>query len=220
VTRGLFKKEATMRSKFLIIALGAGVTACNAPDMPRQALSAVHVPVVSRTNYVFDAAAPGGDLAPTEAARLDGWFRGLDIRYGDSVFVDGFDGGPARAQIADLAGAYGLLVSPGAPITAGEVMPGTVRVVVSRTVATVPNCPDWRSSPSQPNFNNQSMSNFGCSVSSAMAAQIANPEDLIHGQEGLNVSDALTATKPVNVYRTAPPTGTKGLTEVSTKGGN
>jgi pilus assembly protein CpaD len=209
-----------MRSKLLIIALGAGVTACNAPDMPRQGLSAVHVPVVSRTNYVFDAAAPGGALGPNEAARLDGWFRGLDIRYGDSVFVDGFDGGTARAQIADLAGAYGLLVSPGAPITAGEVMPGTVRVVVSRTAATVPNCPDWRGSPSQPNFNNQSISNFGCSVNAAMAAQVANPEDLIHGQEGLGVADARTATKPVNVYRTTPPTGTKGLTEIDTKGSN
>ena len=209
-----------MRSKILIIALGAGLTACNAPDMPRQGLSPVHVPVVSRTNYVFDAAAPGGALDPNEAARLDGWFRGLDVRYGDSVFVDGFDGGAARAQIADLAGAYGLLVSPGAPVTAGEVMPGTVRVVVSRTVASVPKCPDWRTGPSQPNFNNQSMSNFGCSVSSAMAAQIANPEDLIHGQEGLGVADARTATKPVNVYRTTPPTGTKGLTVISTKDGN
>jgi pilus assembly protein CpaD len=217
VSRALFKKEATMRSKLLIIALAAGLAGCNAPDMPRQGLSAVHVPVVSRTNYVFDAAAPGGLLAPGEAVRLDSWFRALDIRYGDSVFVDGFDGGPARAEVADIAGSYGMLVSPGAPITAGEVVPGVVRVVVSRAVASVPNCPDWRTAPSQPNFNNQSMSNFGCSVSSALAAQVANPEDLIHGQEGLGVADARTATKPVNVYRTTPPTGTKGLQDISTK---
>jgi len=210
-----------MRSKLLIIALGAGLAACNAPDMPRQGLSAVHVPVVSHTNYVFDAAAPGGALAPGEAARLDGWLRALDVRYGDSVYVDGFDAGSARAQVAELVGNYGLLVSPGAPITAGEIVPGSVRVVVSRTVASVPHCPDWRRSPSQPNFNNQSMSDFGCAVNSALAAQIANPEDLIHGQEGLGVADARTATKPVSIYRTAPPTGTKGLTDVSTKkGGN
>jgi pilus assembly protein CpaD len=142
------------------------------------------------------------------------------VRYGDSVYVDGFDAGLARAQVAELAGNYGLLVSPGAPITAGEIVLGSVRVVVSRTVASVPGCPDWRRGPSQPNFNNQSMPNFGCSVNSALAAQIANPEDLIHGQEGLGVADARTATKPVNIYRTAPPTGTKGLTNVSTKGGN
>jgi pilus assembly protein CpaD len=208
-----------MRSKLLIIALGAGLAACNTNDVPRQGLTASHVPVVSRTNYVIDVAAPGGALAPGEAARLDTWLRTLDVRYGDTVFVDGFDGGRARSQVADVAGNYGLLVTPGAPVTAGEVQPGMLRVVISRTVASVPNCPDW-SSPSQPNLQNQSMSNFGCAVSGAMAAQIANPEDLIHGQEGRGVADAQTATKPVNLYRTTPPSGTKGLTIVNTKGGN
>jgi pilus assembly protein CpaD len=219
VTRALFKKEATMRSKLLIIALGAGVAACNAPDMPRQGLSAVHVPVVSQTNYVFDAAAPGGTLAPGEAARLDSWLRTLDVRYGDTVFVDGFDGGAARAQVADVAGKYGLLVTPGAPVTAGQVLPGTVRVVVSRNAASVPGCPDW-TAPSSPNFNNESMSNFGCATNAALAAQVANPEDLVHGQSTVGVADARTATKPVDLYRTTPPSGTKGLQAVSTKGGN
>jgi pilus assembly protein CpaD len=219
VTRALFKKEATMRSKLLIIALGAGVAACNAPDMPRQGLSPVHVPVVSQTNYVFDAAAPGGGLAPGEAERLDSWFRALDIRYGDNVFVDGFDGGPARTQVAEVAGTYGMLVSPGAPMTAGSVVPGTVRVIVSRNAASVPGCPDWKA-PSAPNFNNETMSNYGCATSSAFAAQVANPEDLLHGQSTVGVADARTATKPVNIYRTTPPTGTKGLTIINSKGGN
>lgn len=208
-----------MRSKLLILALAATVAGCNAPDMPRQGLSAVHVPVVSTTNYVFDAFAPDGSLAPGEVARLDSWFRTLEVRYGDTVFVDGFDGGPAQAQIGSIAGNYGLLVTPGAPVTAGEVAPGAIRVVVSRNVATVPNCPDW-SQPSQPNFNNQSPTNFGCSVNSALAAQVANPQDLVHGQEGTGVADARTASRGVNLYRTTPPSGTKGLQDVSTKGGN
>ena len=207
-----------MRSKLLIIALGSGIAACSAvpKDLPRQGLSATNVPVVSRTNFVFDAAAPGGSLAPGEAGRLDAWFHSLDVRYGDTVFVDGVDGGAARTEVAEVAGNYGLLLSSGAPITAGEIVPGTVRVIVSRTVASVPNCPNW-SKPSQPNLTNQSPSNFGCSVNSALAAQIANPEDLIHGQEGLGVADARTATKPVNLYRTTPPTGTKGLQQIDTK---
>ena len=220
MTRELFKKEATMRSKLLMIGLAAAsVGACNAPDMPRQGLSPVHVPVVSQTNYVFDAAAPGGVLAPGEAARLDAWFQGLDIRYGDSVFVDGYDGGSARGQVADIAGAYGMLVSPGAPMTTGAVVPGTVRVIVSRNAASVPGCPDWKA-PSSPNFNNETMSNYGCATSSAFAAQVANPMDLVHGQSTAGVADAQTATKPVNIYRTTPPTGTKGLTSVTVKGGN
>ena len=60
---------------------------------------------------------------------------------------------------------------------------GPVRVVVSRTRATVPNCPNW-SVPSQPNYNNRSMSNFGCAVNSNLAAMVANPEDLVHGDFG------------------------------------
>jgi pilus assembly protein CpaD len=208
-----------MRSTLLIIGLAAGVAACSTADKPRQGLSPVHVPVVSRTNFVFDAATPNGNLAPGEAARLDAWFRTLDVRYGDTVSVDGFDNGTARAEVAQLAGNYGLLVSPGAPVTVGEVQPGSVRVIVSRNTASVPGCPDW-SAVSSPNFNNENMSNYGCAVNSAMAAQIANPEDLVHGQAGVGVADARTATKPVNVYRTTPPTGTKGLTDVTTKGGN
>jgi pilus assembly protein CpaD len=206
--------------KVLIIALSsAALAACSTADLPRQGLSAVNVPVVSTTNFVFDAAAPGGALAPGEAARLDSWFRTLDVRYGDTVFVDGFDGGLARAQVAEVAGNYGLLVTPGAPVTVGQVVPETVRVVVSRNVASVPNCPNW-SGVSQPNLQNQSPTNFGCSVNSALAAQIANPQDLIHGQEGNGVSDARTASRGVNLYRTTPPSGTKGLQDVNTKGGN
>lgn len=206
-----------MRSTLIIIALGSSLAACTVPDVPRASMGAVHVPVVTRADYVFDAAAPGGTLAPGEAERMDAWFRSLDARYGNSVYVDGFDAGPARAQVAEVAGNYGLLVSDGAPVTAGAVAPDWVRVVVSRTEAAVPGCPDW-SVPSAPNFNNGSMSNFGCSVNAALAAQIANPEDLIHGREGLGVSDARTATKPVSTYRTAPPTGAKGLQAVDTKG--
>ena len=205
-----------MRSKLLIIALGAGLTACNTADVPREGMAPVHVPGVSTTNYGFDVAAPDGALALGEAARLDSWFRALNVRYGDTVFVDGLDGGAARAQVADVAGNYGLLVSPGAPVTAGQPLPGTVRIIVSRNIATVPGCPDW-SGVSQPNFQNQSPTNFGCSVNAALAAQVANPQDLVHGQEGAGVADARTATRPVNLYRTTPPSGTKGLEAISTK---
>ena len=208
-----------MRSKLIIIALGSSLAACNAPDMPRQGMTSVHVPVVSQVNYVFDVAAPGGSFAPGEAARLDSWFRTLDVRYGDSVYVDGFDATSARSQVAEVAGNYGLLVSEGAPVTAGELAPGTVRVIVSRNEAEVPGCPDWHGK-SSPNPNNESMSNFGCSVNSAFAAQVANPEDLVHGREGMGISDARSATRPVTTYRTAPQTGTGGLQNVNTKRSN
>jgi len=205
-----------MRSKLVLIALGSVLAGCSTTDHPERGVAAVNVPVVNRADYVFDAAAPGGALAPGEAERLDGWFRGLEVRYGDSIYVDGPYADMARAQVAEVAGRYGLMVTPGAPVTTGAVPPGAVRIVVSRAQAGVPNCPNWRDA-SQPNWENKMLSNFGCSVNANLAAQVANPVDLIHGREALGASDARTATKPVSHYRNAPPTGTKGLQDISTK---
>lgn len=196
-----------MRSRLLLVSLYASVAACNAPDMPDQGSASTHVPVVTSADYVFDAAAPDGSLAPGQADRLNGWFQGLGLGYGDSIYVDGTYADTARSQVAAIAGQYGMLVLAGAPVTAGMVQPGTVRVVVSRRRAVVPGCPDW-SQPSQPNFNNRNMSNFGCGVNSNLALQIANPEDLIHGRGGSAASDGVAGAKAVQMYRDWPLTGT------------
>jgi len=209
-----------MRTKIALLLLASALGACShtPQDLPDRGYSAVHVPVVSRAEYVFDAAAPGGSLGPSEAARLDAWFDNLDLRYGDAIYVDGgYEA--ARGEVARIAGNYGMLVSAGAPVTAGAVAPDSVRVVVTRAVASVPNCPDWSSRPSQPNFNNRMVPNFGCSVNSNLAAMVANPEDLVHGREGSGVGDAITASKAVGAYRAAPPTGTKGLSDTDTRKG-
>ena len=210
-----------MRCKLGLVLLATALAGCShVPyDEPSRGVASVNVPVLTRAEFVFDAAAPDGSLSPAESARLDGWFGSLGLGYGDTIYVDGAYAGAAREEVALAAGRYGLLLSDGAPVTAGAVAPGTVRVVVSRTRAEVPNCPDW-SQPSQPNYANKSMSNFGCGVNSNLAAMIANPEDLIHGREGSGVVDAMTSTKAINSYRSTAPTGTQGLKEISTKKGN
>lgn len=210
-----------MRNKIALLALATALAGCshNQPTDDMRGVSAVNVPVVSRSDYALDLSAPGGTLPSAEAARLDGWFSSLQLGYGDTIYVDGPDAYCARDDVARVAGKYGLLVNSGAPVTAGAVAPGTVRVVVSRTRASVPGCPNW-TVPSQPNFQNAQITGFGCSVNSNMAAMVANPEDLIHGQEGSGVGDARTATKAVDTYRKATPTGSGGLKDISTKGGN
>ena len=206
-----------MRSKFLLIALGSALAGCQTmPDIPSKGVAAVNVPVVTSADYVFDAAAPGGTLAPGEGDRLNGWFQGLGLGYGDTIYVDGGYAPAARAQVAAVAGRYGMLVSAGAPVTAGMVQPGAVRVVVARRRAFVPGCPNWNA-PSQPDWDNKTMSNFGCGVNSDLAAMVANPEDLIHGREGTGVGDPITGAKAVQFYRSTPPTGEKGLQSLSTK---
>lgn len=207
-----------MRVKLAIVVLASAVAGCayKPGPAPEAGVSAVNVPVVTRSDYAFDAAAPGGVLPPSEAARLDAWFRSLGLGYGDTVYVDGAFAEGARAQVAEIAGRYGLLVAAGAPVTAGAVAADSVRVIVSRTVATVPNCPNWER-PAQPNYNNKMVPGFGCAVNSNLAAMVANPEDLVHGREGSGVGDAATAARAVTIYRTTPPTGTKGLSDISTK---
>ena len=205
-----------MRSKLLIIALGSALAACNTPDLPDKALSTTKVPVVTSADYVFDAAAPGGMLGAGEADRLNGWLAGLGLSYGDVVYVDGPFTEAARGQVASVVGQYGILVSDGAPITAGVVPPGSVRVIVSRRRATVPGCPDW-SIASEPNYDNRNVSNFGCGVNSNLAMQVANPEDLLHGREGSSAVDTRVVSKAYTFYRTTPPSGTKGLQSFDTK---
>jgi pilus assembly protein CpaD len=214
------RKDIAMRSNLLLVAaLGCALAGCNTlPDDPARGVASVNVPVVTTADYTFAAAAPGESLAPGEAERLDGFFRGLGLGYGDSIFVDGPDASAARGQVAQLAGRYGLLIQQGAPVLAGQVQPGTVRVIVSRRRAEVPGCPNW-SRPAQPDYSNQQASNFGCAVNSNLAAMIADPVDLIHGRDGGGVNDNRTATRAVDMYRSTPPSGTKGLPAVTTTGG-
>jgi pilus assembly protein CpaD len=212
-----------MRSKLaLLLTAAASVAGCSyhaqRGDLADRGVEAVNVPVVTRADYVFDAAAPGGSLAPAEKARLDAWFRGLNLGYGDSIFVDAPYADSARYEVAQVAGNYGMMLEPGAPVTAGAVGPGNVRVIVSRTRAEVPGCPNW-SVPSQPNYNNRTMSNYGCAVNSNLAAMVADPEDLVHGREGAPVTDARTASRAVEEYRTKVLTGLGGLQSVDSKGG-
>jgi pilus assembly protein CpaD len=215
------RKESTMRSKFLLIALGSALAGCQTgptADVPEMGMTEVNVPVVSSADYVFDAAAPSGSLAPGESDRLTGWFQGLGLGYGDTIYVDGGYAPAARAEVASVAGRYGMMVTPGAPVTAGSVQPGSVRVVVARRRASVPGCPKW-TYRSQPDWDNKTMSNYGCSVNANLAAMVADPEDLLHGREGAVVIDPRTATRAVDVYRSKAPSGSGDLKDVSPKGG-
>ena len=199
-----------MVKKLLPVLLASAVAGCMTPGAPlaSRGVEPVNQPVLNRSTFTVDVAAPGGVLAPAEVDRLDGWFRSLDLGYGDSIYVDGAYASTARAQVAEVAGNYGMMVLPAAPVTAGAVAPDMVRVVVSRTRAEVPGCPNW-SLPSQPNFENQTMSNFGCSVNSDLAMQVANPEDLFHGRQGPATVDAIAGAKAIQMYRDWPLTGVK-----------
>ncbi|WP_240309500.1 MULTISPECIES: CpaD family pilus assembly protein [Sphingomonas] len=210
-----------MRSKLTLVAIAAAMTsACGytTQDQPSKGVLPVNVPVVSRSDFTFDVAAPGGTIPAYEAGRLDAWFQGLQLGYGDNVYVDGPMAASVRGDVARVAGKYGLLVAPaGAPVTVGVIPAGAVRVVVSRTRASVPNCPNW-SDPAQPDFQNRSMSTWGCAVNGNLAAMIANPEDLVHGREPSGVTDPVAASRAIDLYRSKPMTGATGLQDTKAGG--
>ncbi len=214
---------ARTKSLAALVAIGAALTfpsAASAKKPPRErhdasrGLDSLNQPVVQRTDYLLDLADNGG-LSDSDIGRLHTWFETLRISYGDHIFVDrGTNAG--RQDVAKVASAYGMLLSPGAPILEGDVPMGAVRVIVSRTMATVPNCPnfDRERGPSS------TSSNYGCGVNSNLAAMIADPNDLVLGQAGSVLSDSQTSSKAIRFYRQTLPTGTKGLDDVSTTRGN
>ncbi|MEI6642306.1 MAG: CpaD family pilus assembly protein [Novosphingobium sp.] len=201
--------------------LSLPLAACNAPsaDMNRS-LESVRQPVVQRTSFVFDVQTlPGGGVPVPEQRRLAGWLEALDLGYGDRVAIDDpVDSAQTRDAVEKVAGRFGILLSDVAPVSEGAIAPGTARIVVSRTEASVPGCPDW-SIKIDNHTNNATSPNYGCAVNSNMAAMVANKEDLVRGAKGPSTTLVQSNAKAIKAYRDQPPTGAAGLKEVSSKSG-
>lgn len=206
---------------------GIGLGACTSgPEGPLTAtnnpsLYSVHQPVVQRTDFVLDLDAAGDTLNPGERARLAAWFDSIELSYGDQIFVEEARDYPsprARGDVAGVLAEYGMLLRDGAPIMAGQVAPGTIRVIASRALASVPDCPNWNDRQIVPTVNTSA--NYGCAVNSNLAAMVADPNDLVRGRTGSVDSSGSTASRAVRVYRERAPTGSQPLQSPSTRQGN
>lgn len=210
------RKIAAPLAASLALALGACGGSVN---MDNRSLYSVKQPVVERSNYMLDLNTSAEGLPVSEQQRLSGWFDSMDLRYGDRVSIDdGSNSLAVRDDVAAIAARYGLLLAEGAPVTVGQTGPGQARVVITRTTASVPNCPDW-SHTLEHNEKNSTNPNFGCAVNGNLAAMIANPDDLIQGQQGTGETTVTTSDKAIQTYRDRAPTGVGGLKEVNTQGG-
>jgi len=212
------------RSGAAALALGLCL-AGSAPAMAREAprgLEPVHQPVVQRTDFVFDVAPDGsGGLGGAERTRLVAWFDALGLRYGDRVAFADAPGGAApglRDGVEAVVGRYGLLIADIAPATAGESPAGSVRVIVSRSIARVPGCPSW-GDRAEADFAGGLSDNYGCATNMNLAAMVADPQDLVDGREGtLDPTNGVSA-RAIKTYREKAPTGAGGLQTMSA-GGN
>jgi len=207
-----------------VSALGLAIGGCVAQPHtlePRTnySLYSLHQPVVEHTNFVFDVAVQGDTVNDVEQGRLAAWFDSIGLRYGDSITIDGSDeSAGARRDVAHVAATHGLLIADaGAPVTEGSVPPGFIRVVASRSTASVDECPSWN----DPALDSpvRTGSNYGCAINSNLAAMIANPEDLIQGREASGAGSAQTAGRAARSYRESQPSGRQGLPAANTTQG-
>ncbi|MDY7098330.1 MAG: CpaD family pilus assembly protein [Pseudomonadota bacterium] len=194
----------------LTAAMGLALAGCGGMAT-NSTLYSTKQPVVERQNFTLDVGTNSSGLPVSEQVRLNGWFEAMDLRYGDRISVENPTANPAvTGAVNDLAGRYGLIVSETAPTTTGFVQPGQARVVITRSTASVPGCPDW-SKKSDMNYLNATSPGYGCAVNSNIAAMVANPEDLLQGQDGSTETVIATGTKAITTLREAAPTGAGGL---------
>jgi pilus assembly protein CpaD len=209
----------------IALSLGLALSACNTVGTGAEinrSLDSVKQPVVDQQTYSLDLAATSSGLPVSEQHRLADWFDSMNLRYGDRIGVDDATASAAvRGDVGKIAGRYGLLVGDGAPVTEGYVDPGKVRVVVTRSRAYVPGCPDWSDHVTEYGTNSTAPG-FGCAINGNLAAMIADPQQLLHGAAGTGDTVIMSSTKAIESYREAKPTGAGGLPAVSSQsaGGN
>ncbi len=218
-TRSARLPAPTLGKLALALSLGLGLAGCG--GMPTNtSLYSVKQPVVARTNMTLDVNTTPGGLPVSEQQRLTGWFETLGLKYGDRIAVENPGQNPAVAgAVRDLAARYGLILADAAPVTPGYLEPGQARVVITRSSASVPGCPDW-SAKSDMNYTNGLSPGFGCAINSNLAAMVADPQDLLEGKKGSGETVISTSNKAITTYRDQAPTGAGGLQQAGAAGGS
>jgi pilus assembly protein CpaD len=180
------ERNIAMRAKIILTAsLTFALAGCGALGS-NTTLYSTNQPVVQRTNYALDVNVDSiGGVSDFEKGRIAEWFDAIKLDFGDRIAIDygnNFPDASVKNSVAGIASRYGLLLSDTAPVTAGNVAGGTARIVVSRSSASVPDCPNW-SKTTEANYNSANSSNYGCATNSNLAAMVADPEDLVRGRE-------------------------------------
>lgn len=218
MTPSLIRVARKAPAAALALSLALGLSGCMGGMADNRSLESVNQPVVARTNYTLDIGAGPGGPSFAEQRRLAGWFEALNLRYGDRITIDDPSQSPSnRAAVEAIAARHGLLVGNAAPVTPGYVNPGTVRVVVTRATASVPNCPNW-SAKSDATLNNATSKNYGCATNGNLAAMVADPEHLLKGDDTGSDTVIMSSDKAIDTYRENKPTGAGGLKQTSTSG--
>ena len=165
----------------LALALTVLVSACAPVTTYTDAEAPKRLKLDSATTQLNLHFAPGSAaLSAGETARLRQLASTGRIDPSDRVTI-AVNGPPPLAQAR--AGAVSAALSPYGivPVTDyGDAPPNGAIVAITRTLVTLPPCPNW-SKPSYSDFGNQPSSNFGCANETNLGMMIAHPTDLASG---------------------------------------
>ena len=146
-------------------------------------------------------------LSANQNQALDALLTRFLAAEGREIVINAPMGGPKGETGGRVAfAARQRLVALGAPAAAVRVVGydasaapnALVKVGFQRYVAQVPTCGGWENLTGT--RNNEAYSNFGCAVTANLAAQVANPEDLL-GPRGTTPADAGRRDTVIDKYR-------------------
>lgn len=138
-------------------------------------------------------------LSPADAARLRQLAATGTIGAADRVLVAAAGPPDLAARRAGAISSqllhYGIVASP---IQLADMRPDRGLVEITRTLVTLPACPNW-SKPAQPGFDNQPSSNHGCAAQLNLGLMVAHPTDLASGTP-LGMAEGQPAAAAMNRY--------------------
>lgn len=163
--------------------------------------------VDTATNAVrlsFSAADAG--LMPDDAARFDAFVAQYKADGNGAVNVTAPSGPTAQQTLSYFGERLAAAGIPRSRIMVGTRNDGDWRVELSYAgyVAHTVGCGDWGSQQASDTASNLPMANFGCAVQHNIAAQIANPRDLVD-PAALGQSDAMRRATVMNAYEKGTP---------------
>jgi pilus assembly protein CpaD len=175
-----------LKDALRIAAVGAVMLAgsCASPEEPGfKADPAVNHPISVEPHFdtiKVSFSAPEAGLLPDDAARLDRFVADYLARGSGSISVSAPQGGDASAALSYFGARLFAMGVPRSRIIVGTHEGNDPRVeigFIAYTAKTDP-CGDWSDNVAM-TYDNKPMKNFGCAVQHNIAAQVADPRDLI-----------------------------------------
>ncbi|WP_417449324.1 CpaD family pilus assembly lipoprotein [Kordiimonas sp.] len=148
-------------------------------------------------------------LSASAQASLHAFLGSVGAGHGDTIMLDSNSTPARRDAVAHIVRKRGLVYGGEAPLGATP-KGGDITLYVERYIVTPPACGQWPNEPTN-NTRNNASAYFGCSNTANLGLMVADPRDLIAGQNGGNSTAAAVGAIYTLVVKPTGPTVTLSL---------